>query len=56
MKLTLLRSHSLVILLLIYFGTKKVRTILHDTTLGTIVRGEYLLWCGTVATPVKSRY
>ena len=33
-----------VILLLIYFATRKVFTMLHDGTLGTIERGVCLLW------------
>ena len=37
MKLTWPRSHSLVIVHLIYSATKKVRMILHDAILGTIV-------------------
>ena len=44
------RLHSLVILLLMYSATKKVHIILHEAPLGTIVRGVYSLWCGTVAT------
>ena len=56
MTLTWLGSHSLVILLLFYSATKKVRLILHDDTLGAIVRGMYLSWCGAIATPVTSRY
>ena len=38
MTLILLTSHFLVILLFIYSATKKVLTIPHDATLGTIVR------------------
>ena len=52
MKLTWLRSHSLVILLLIFSATF---TILHDATLGTIARGVHLLWNGTIATFVHRR-
>ena len=48
MKLTWLSSHSLVILPLIYFATRKVFTILHDATLGTIARGV----CSIVAPDV----
>ena len=36
--------HSLVILPLIYSATRKVVTILHDATSGTIARGVCLLW------------
>ena len=41
MKLTWLRSHSLVILLLIYSATRKVLTILHNAPSGTIARGVF---------------
>ena len=54
MKLTWPGSHTLVTLLLIYSATKKARMILHDATLGTFVRGVYLLWCGSIDTLVKS--
>ena len=50
------RSHSLVILLLIYSATKKVRVILHEAPLGTIVHGAYLLLCGTITISVTSIY
>ena len=51
MKLTWPRSHSLVILLLIYSAIKKVRMLLHEAPLGTFVHGVSFSWCGTVATP-----
>ena len=47
LKLNWLRSHSLVTLLLIYSAFRKVFTILHDATLGTVARGVYLLRYGT---------
>ena len=51
MKLTWLRSHSLVMLLLTYSATNKVVTILQNASLGTIASGKYPLWpCGTIAT------
>ena len=45
MNMTWLRSHSLVILFLIYSAAKRVFTILHDASSGTIVRAMYLLNC-----------
>ena len=39
-------------LLLMYSATRKVLTILHDATLGTITREVVFSWCGTIATLV----
>ena len=47
MKLTWLKSHSLVTLLLTYSATRKVFTILHDASLGTIAGEVHLLRYGT---------
>ena len=55
MKLTWLRSHSLVILLLMYFVTRKLFTTLHDAPSGTIACGVYLFWYGTIAALVHRR-
>ena len=46
----------LVILLLICSATRKALTIPHDASSGPIARGVCLLWYGTIATPVTSRY
>ena len=56
MKLTWLRSRSLVILLLMYSATRKAFTILNDVSFGHHCPWSIFLWCGTIATPVTSRY
>ena len=43
-KMIWLGSHSLMILLLIYFATKKIQMILHETSLDIIMHELYLLW------------
>ena len=43
MNLTWLKLHSLVILLWIYSATRKLPTILHDASSGTIARGNVSL-------------